>query len=146
MNHPQPNYKSKCETCGVYYQGEHNCGTVLCTATCDVCGIDVTHFAYVKPEIALAEHKKGIYCLFKDNHGQPDIKPDMVNSPPHYNAGGVECIDAIRAALGHDGFIAYCRGNVIKYQFRADHKNGKEDLKKAVWYSRMAAGDDPRAV
>ena len=23
---------------------------------------------------------------------------DMVNSPPHYNQAGVECIDAIRAA------------------------------------------------
>jgi hypothetical protein len=23
---------------------------------------------------------------------------DMINSPPHYTAGGIECIDAIRAA------------------------------------------------
>ena len=25
---------------------------------------------------------------------------DMVNSPPHYNQAGIECIDAIEAALG----------------------------------------------
>jgi hypothetical protein len=25
-------------------------------------------------------------------------------------------------------------GNAIKYLWRADHKNGIEDLKKAVWY------------
>jgi hypothetical protein len=38
---------------------------------------------------------------------------DMVNHPPHYQ-GKVECIDAIEAALGPDGFAAYCRGNAIK--------------------------------
>lgn len=70
---------------------------------------------------------------------------DMVNSPAHYNAGSIECIDAIREALGPDGFNAYCRGNAIKYNWRAGHKfNSLEDLKKAAWYSRMAAGDDPR--
>ena len=43
-------------------------------------------------------------------------KQDMVNHPPHYQSdNGVECIDAIRAALGRDGFIAYCRGNAMKY-------------------------------
>ena len=40
-------------------------------------------------------------------------KSDMVNSPPHYNQGGIECIDAIEAALGKEGFRAYCRGNAI---------------------------------
>lgn len=131
-----------CLDCGVYYRGEHECSKALLSTKCDVCGIDVKHFDYVPPEDALAEHKKGVYCL--EGRVRNAI-PDMVNSPTHYRAGGVECIDAIRAALGHEGFIAYCRGNVIKYQFRADHKNGREDLKKAVWYSRMASGDDPRA-
>lgn len=74
-----------------------------------------------------------------------DKSEDMVNSPSHYNKGGVECIDAIRAMLGEDGFTAYCRGNAIKYTWRAGLKfNYDEDLKKAVWYNRMAAGDDPR--
>jgi hypothetical protein len=77
---------------------------------------------------------------------------DMVNSPAHYNQSNIECIDAIRAALGEEGFVAYCRGNAIKYNWRAGHKvsttgstdSGKEDLQKAAWYSRMASGDDPR--
>lgn len=73
------------------------------------------------------------------------MSEDMVNSPSHYNKGGVECIDAIRAMLGEEGFTAYCRGNAIKYTWRAGLKfNYDEDLKKAVWYNRMAAGDDPR--
>jgi hypothetical protein len=60
-------------------------------------------------------------------------KPDNVNHPPHYNQGGIECIDAIKAATG-SGFIKYCCGNVIKYLWRYDNKGGLEDLKKAAWY------------
>ena len=58
---------------------------------------------------------------------------DMVNSPPHYNEAGVECIDAIAAALG-EGFEFYLQGNIMKYLWRYRYKNGTEDLKKASWY------------
>lgn len=58
---------------------------------------------------------------------------DMVNSPPHYNESGIECIDAISAALG-DGFEFYLQGNIMKYLWRYRYKNGTEDLKKASWY------------
>ena len=70
---------------------------------------------------------------------------DMVNRPSHYNYGDIECIDAIHAMLGEEGFVAYCKGNALKYTWRAGLKsNEAEDLKKAAWYNRMAAGDDPR--
>jgi hypothetical protein len=60
---------------------------------------------------------------------------DMINHPPHYTQGGVECIDAIEAALGIDGFRAFLRGQVIKYLWRAGLKGGAaEDLAKAAWY------------
>ena len=72
-------------------------------------------------------------------------KEDMVNSPSHYNSGGIECIDAMRAMLGEEGFVAYCKGSAFKYTWRSGLKfNEAEDLKKAVWYNRMAGGDDPR--
>ena len=58
---------------------------------------------------------------------------DMVNKPPHYNQAGVECIDALRAALG-DGFEFYLQGNVMKYLWRYRYKNGTQDLEKAMWY------------
>ena len=58
---------------------------------------------------------------------------DVVNSPTHYNQSGIECIDAIGAALG-DGFEYYLQGNVMKYLWRYRYKNGVEDLKKAEWY------------
>jgi hypothetical protein len=71
---------------------------------------------------------------------------DPVNRPPHYRRGEVECIDGIRAALGPEGFRAFCRGNAMKYLWRCEHKgNEQQDLDKAVWYARMATGDDPRA-
>jgi hypothetical protein len=59
---------------------------------------------------------------------------DNVNSPKHYNQSGIECIDALRAALGPAGFRKYCQGNVLKYVWRHEYKGGIEDLDKAVWY------------
>ena len=60
---------------------------------------------------------------------------DVVNSPSHYNSGGIECIDAIEESMTEEGFKAYCKGNVQKYLWRYEMK-GKplEDLKKAEWY------------
>ena len=60
---------------------------------------------------------------------------DDVDKPEHYNQGDVECIDAIKAALGQDGFICYLRGNVMKYVWRCYDKNMPvTDLRKARWY------------
>ena len=58
---------------------------------------------------------------------------DMVNSPPHYNKTGIECIDAI-IAMTDEGFEYYLQGNIMKYLWRYRYKNGIEDLKKAEWY------------
>ena len=84
--------------------------------------------------------------------GDPDIKdwerlrkeipaidekvPDPVNSPNHYLAGSIECIDAIEAsASSADAFRGYCKGNVQKYLWRMENKGKpKEDAMKAQWY------------
>ena len=62
-----------------------------------------------------------------------EMQEDLVNSPPHYNKGGVECIEAILAAT-HEQREGYLQGNIIKYIWRYRYKNGLEDLKKARWY------------
>jgi|TARA_B100001093_G_scaffold426110_1_gene419894 hypothetical protein len=71
---------------------------------------------------------------------------DMVNNPTHYNAKGVECIDAIEASMSKDEFKGYLKGNVMKYMWRYDYK-GKpvEDLKKAEWYLKklIASVEEP---
>lgn len=60
---------------------------------------------------------------------------DAVNHPSHYTAGGIECIDALKAAtVGLTGIEAVCTANAIKYLWRQSRKNGVEDLKKAIWY------------
>ena len=60
---------------------------------------------------------------------------DNVNHPKHYTQGGIECIDALKAAtVGKAGIEAVCVANVIKYLFRYENKNGLEDVRKAQWY------------
>ena len=60
---------------------------------------------------------------------------DIVNHPKHYTHGGIECIDAIEAAVSElSGLDAVCTANVIKYVWRWKHKNGSQDLRKAQWY------------
>ena len=68
-------------------------------------------------------------------------KPDMVNHPPHYTSGNIECIEAIKAALTPDEFRGYIKGNAIKYCWRERTKGGDESLRKAVWYlNRLTDG------
>lgn len=60
---------------------------------------------------------------------------DNVNHPSHYTQGGIECIDAIKAAtVGKKPMEAVCVANVVKYLWRYEEKNGLEDVKKARWY------------
>jgi hypothetical protein len=59
---------------------------------------------------------------------------DKIN-PKHYHQGLIECIDAIDSATTNKkGIIAVCTGNIIKYIWRCEDKNGLEDLYKAKWY------------
>lgn len=70
------------------------------------------------------------------------VKPDMftesndnVNHPNHYTQGGIECIDALEAALTSEEFRGYCKGNAMKYCWRMGLKDDKiQDAKKAIWY------------
>jgi len=64
-----------------------------------------------------------------------DVVVDVVNSPPHYKAGGIEAIEGIEASMAPEAYAGYLKGNVMKYLWRYE-KKGKpiEDLKKARWY------------
>lgn len=54
--------------------------------------------------------------------------------PKHYAYSKYECINVLKDILGEEGFKEFCRGNVFKYLWRYNHKNGKEDLLKAKYY------------
>lgn len=58
---------------------------------------------------------------------------DKVNKPAHYE-GSIECIEAIKSSMSAEAFKGYLKGNIQKYVWRFDRKNGKEDLLKAEWY------------
>ena len=63
------------------------------------------------------------------------VKNDPVN-PNHYkNTYAKEVIDLIQASLTPEEFRGYCKGNMLKYRFRAGYKGDRdEDLKKSNWY------------
>lgn len=92
--------------------------------------------------------------LANENEGASTCKPvgaggfkenemnDNVNNPSHYNQGGIEVIDIMKAYLSSFNFWGYCQGNVIKYVLRSNHKgNCLEDLKKAQWYLNRLIAD-----
>jgi len=60
---------------------------------------------------------------------------DNVNSPSHYQHGGIETIEVIQTMLTPEEFRGYCKGNIIKYRERAPYKGKtEEDYAKAKWY------------
>lgn len=59
---------------------------------------------------------------------------DNINHPTHYNQNGMECIDEMILIFGAEAVKHFCLCNVWKYRYRANKKNGEEDLKKANWY------------
>lgn len=62
--------------------------------------------------------------------------PSESHDPEHYK-GAIETIDAIRVALGKDGFSAYCRGQVMRYMWRLGKKDAAhKEVKKALVYSQ----------
>lgn len=63
-------------------------------------------------------------------------KKDNVNHPQHYNKGGIECFDVIKAFYGKEAFEGFCAGNMLKYAMRYKHKGqALEDLKKIRFYA-----------
>lgn len=65
-----------------------------------------------------------------------DKHVEAVNHPSHYQSeSGLEVFDVIEAFTADlKGVDAFDMGNVIKYVCRWKHKNGLEDLKKAMVY------------
>lgn len=71
----------------------------------------------------------------------PNVKKDMVNSPPHYDLGGMQVIDIRDILLDRiqkNRSLSYKQADywsrAWEYLTRFMEKNGKEDLKKAQYY------------
>lgn len=100
--------------------------------------------------VYLVETKCGTWLSASANDEMGDECPlckaaETTDSPSHYTETAIECIDAIRTTLGDEGFRQYCRGNVIKYAWRAGKKgNFEEDMTKCARFAMWAAGQDWR--
>ena len=69
---------------------------------------------------------------------------DPVSHPSHYTQGGIECLDAIEAAVtGLTGMDAVLTAQVLKYMWRWKRKNGRQDLLKAKFYLDRLIEDNP---
>lgn len=78
-----------------------------------------------------------VFVTDKNNERNEEIAKETgnaVNHPAHYNQGAYECIDVMCDVFGVDAVKVFCRLNAFKYVWRSDKKNGREDLKKAMWY------------
>lgn len=64
---------------------------------------------------------------------------DPVTAPSHYRVYPTQPIDITR----HLGF---CLGNAVKYVLRAPHKNGAEDLRKALQYLEWEEANPAPAI
>jgi hypothetical protein len=94
---------------------------------------DVSDWARLRKAIPAVENSIDVAMV--ECHKDDWSDEDVVNSPSHYNSGGIECIDAIEDSMSSIAFKGYLKGNVQKYLWRYEMK-GKpaEDLKKAQWY------------
>lgn len=81
--------------------------------------------------------------LGKSEPEQPTIPPmppvtplqqEEINHPSRYAGGKYECIDVMQDVFGVEAVKHFCMLNAFKYLWRAEKKNGIEDIKKAVWY------------
>lgn len=113
--------------------GEHipTCmhGTRL-TLECPACA------AYTK-QIDMSNFEIGLHPpAYTRFWGEPTSVTQVseVDHPSHYTQGGIECIDAIEAALSPEEFKGFCKGNAMKYEWREKHKGGKQSIEKAIWY------------
>ena len=123
----------KCENCKLYNSN----GCILSVDLENIDDIDkmVEKVLSLPLEFECNEDTLPKNSLLEVVYGKDFKVHDNVNSPAHYCNGGIECIEAIKAATtGLQGVEGYCIGNAIKYLWRWKFKNGVEDLKKARWY------------
>lgn len=61
-------------------------------------------------------------------------------SRSHYQAGGIETWDFLKAKLTKEELRGYLKGNIMKYASRASHKGSEqEDYTKLNWYAARLA-------
>lgn len=124
-------------------------------ATCSGCGnamCERNHYEYLKANKIPGKNDPSDYGVLDsngvcpcgiDHRNKPAAEPAIDHiRPDHYKAAnGKDTIDKIVRQLGERAAIAFCQGNVIKYNDRAGKKPGnskEQDLEKAAEYGRRS--------
>lgn len=98
------------------------------------------HVKYPETAYKVRNNDAPAWILARDCEVVDEESKEAVNHPSHYNYGDIEVIDFIdQVTDSYEGKAAYLAGNVIKYVSRAPHKNGAEDVEKAIWYAKRLA-------
>lgn len=87
--------------------------------------IDLTEF-YVIMGINMQEYNNEWVNEGINDSGKPEDQA-------HYQ-GLIQPIELMQELLSHKEFIGFCKGNMIKYAYRAGHKNGESGKKDKEKY------------
>ena len=68
-------------------------------------------------------------------HELHEVPNDKVDHPNHYQAGGLECIDVMEQLYGSEAVESWIKLTIFKYIWRADKKDGAQDVDKIRGYS-----------
>ncbi len=55
-------------------------------------------------------------------------------NPNYYRKGRMELMDIMKELMTPEEVSGFLKGNIFKYVYRYEEKNGIEDLQKAEWY------------
>ena len=95
----------------------------------------------IKDAIAKWERVREMIFDERGNYVGDMQTPMNPADPQHYKTKSMECKDIIAIMTeGLTGSDAYYMGNIIKYLYRYQDKNGTEDLNKAVTYIGFLKG------
>ena len=119
-----------CKSITEEYGGCPEDGSCVVDKECEKCWGDFE----IDKELCEDAYKK--VMEFREKQETPEEEPteDMVNYPPHYQQGGMECIDEMVLIFGKQAVANFCVCNAWKYRKRAMFKNGQEDIDKSDWY------------
>lgn len=88
----------------------------------------------VKELIKLQNFMEAVGITYKSFEKDTSKTTNMVDHPSHYKGSKFECIDVMLDTFGKEELKSFCKLNAFKYLYRANKKNGMEDMKKAEWY------------
>jgi len=110
--------------------------TNCCGRTCGTCPLWDCDYdcGRIDDEDCTQEEAERLYSIMCPSIVTKGISDNPVTHPSHYTQGNIQCIDAMESAFGKEAVATWCKLNSFKYIWREEHKNGLQDIDKAIWY------------